>query len=128
VENQTKVPGLFDKEVRLSATGISFSVASSGLSARIQNVFAALAGQIKPGIIVELGTGSGGCFRPLTRYLAQNIGAIGVTACCIARGVIATGQVGTWRIAPKFSNSFRPSPPHYATGALIPIDRGLLRR
>jgi 3-oxoacyl-[acyl-carrier protein] reductase len=86
-----------------------------------------------------------------TRYLAQDLGPFGVTANCIAPGVIATGRImqtvipgsinanrdrseqvalrrlGTVEDCAKVVEFLATDLSDYVTGAVIPIDGGLLR-
>src|ERR1700730_17215677 len=86
-----------------------------------------------------------------TRYLAQDLGPVGVTANCIAPGVIATGRImatvipgsiqgnrdraelvalrrlGTVEDCAKVVEFLATDLSDYVTGAVIPIDGGLVR-
>jgi 3-oxoacyl-[acyl-carrier protein] reductase len=86
-----------------------------------------------------------------TRYLAQDLGPFGITANCIAPGVIATGRImatvipgssdsnqsrtekvalrrlGTAEDCAKVVEFLATDLSDYVTGALIPIDGGLVR-
>jgi 3-oxoacyl-[acyl-carrier protein] reductase len=86
-----------------------------------------------------------------TRYLAQDLGPFGITANCIAPGVIATGRImatvipgssqsnrdraelvalrrlGTVEDCAKVVEFLATDLSDYVTGALIPIDGGLVR-
>jgi 3-oxoacyl-[acyl-carrier protein] reductase len=86
-----------------------------------------------------------------TRYLAQDLGPFGITANCIAPGVIATGRImatvipgsaqsnrdrsesvalrrlGTVEDCAKVVEFLATDLSDYVTGAVIPIDGGLLR-
>jgi 3-oxoacyl-[acyl-carrier protein] reductase len=86
-----------------------------------------------------------------TRYLAQDLGPFGVTANCIAPGVIATGRImatvipggiqsnrdraelvalrrlGTVEDCAKVVEFLATDLSNYVTGAMIPIDGGLVR-
>jgi len=86
-----------------------------------------------------------------TRYLAQELGPYGITANCIAPGVIATGRImqtvipgsinsnrdrseqvalrrlGTVEDCAKVVEFLATDLSDYVTGAVIPIDGGLLR-
>jgi len=86
-----------------------------------------------------------------TRYLAQDLGPYGITANCIAPGVIATGRImqtvipgsasnnqdrtelvalrrlGTVEDCAKVVEFLTTDLSDYVTGAVIPIDGGLLR-
>ena len=86
-----------------------------------------------------------------TRYLAQDLGPFGITANCIAPGVIATGRImatvipgsrqsnrdraelvalrrlGTVEDCAKVIEFLATDLSDYVTGALIPIDGGLVR-
>ena len=86
-----------------------------------------------------------------TRYLAQDLGPFGVTANCIAPGVIATGRImqtvipgsiqsnrdraelvalrrlGTVEDCARVVEFLATDLSDYVTGALIPIDGGLVR-
>lgn len=86
-----------------------------------------------------------------TRYLAQDLGPFGITANCIAPGVIATGrimatvipgssqsnrdraelvalrQIGTVEDCAKVVEFLATDLSDYVTGAVIPIDGGLVR-
>ncbi|MBV8091533.1 MAG: SDR family oxidoreductase [Alphaproteobacteria bacterium] len=87
-----------------------------------------------------------------TRYLAQDLGLFGITANCIAPGVIATGRImatvipgtvqsnrdraefialrrlGTVEDCAKVVEFLATDLSDYVTGVLIPIDSGLVRR
>jgi 3-oxoacyl-[acyl-carrier protein] reductase len=84
------------------------------------------------------------------RYLAQDLGPFGITANCIAPGVIATGRImatvisgsvqsnrdrselvvlrrlGTVEDCTKVVGFLATDLPDYVTGAVIPIDGGLV--
>ena len=86
-----------------------------------------------------------------TRYLAQDLGPYGITANCIAPGVIATGRImatvipgsvqgnqdrtelvalrrlGTVEDCAKVVEFLATDLSNYVTGAVIPIDGGLVR-
>jgi 3-oxoacyl-[acyl-carrier protein] reductase len=85
-----------------------------------------------------------------TRYLAQDLGPFGITANCIAPGVIATGRImatvtgsiqsnrdradlvalrrlGTVEDCAKVVEFLATGLSDYVTGAVIPIDGGLVR-
>jgi 3-oxoacyl-[acyl-carrier protein] reductase len=86
-----------------------------------------------------------------TRYLAQDVGPYGITANCIAPGVIATGRIlqtvipgsmhgnsdrseqvalrrlGTVEDCAKVVEFLATDLSDYVTGAVIPVDGGLLR-
>jgi 3-oxoacyl-[acyl-carrier protein] reductase len=86
-----------------------------------------------------------------TRYLAQDLGPLGITANCIAPGVIATGRImatvipgssqsnrdrselvalrrlGTVEDCAKVVEFLATDLSDYVTGAVIPIDGGLVR-
>jgi 3-oxoacyl-[acyl-carrier protein] reductase len=84
-----------------------------------------------------------------TRYLAQDLGPFGITANCIAPGVIATGRImqtvipgssnqdrseqvalrrlGTVEDCAKVIEFLATDLSDYVTGAVIPIDGGLVR-
>ena len=86
-----------------------------------------------------------------TRYLAQDLGSFGITANCIAPGVIATGRImatvipgssqsnrdraelvalrrlGTVEDCAKVVEFLATDLSDYVTGAVIPIDGGLVR-
>src|SRR4051812_16363369 len=86
-----------------------------------------------------------------TRYLAQDLGPFGITANCIAPGVIATGRImatvipgsvqsnqdrselvalrrlGTVEDCAKVVEFLATDLSDYVTGAVIPIDGGLVR-
>lgn len=86
-----------------------------------------------------------------TRYLAQDLGPYGITANCIAPGVIATGRImqtvipgsinsnrdrseqvalrrlGTVEDCAKVVEFLATDLSDYVTGAVIPIDGGLIR-
>src|SRR5579864_3247772 len=62
-----------------------------------------------------------------TRYLAQNLGPFGITANCIAPGVIALRRLGTVGDCAKVVEFLATDLSDYVTGAVIPIDGGLVR-
>jgi len=84
-----------------------------------------------------------------TRYLAQDLGPFGITVNCTARGVIATGRImatvilgssnrdraelvalrrlGTVEDCAKVVEFLATDLSDYVTGAVIPIDGGLVR-
>src|SRR5437868_15543747 len=86
-----------------------------------------------------------------TRYLAKDLGPFGITANCIAPGVIATGRIiatviagsvqsnrdrselvalrrlGTVEDCAKVVEFLATDLSDYVTGALIPVDGGLVR-
>jgi 3-oxoacyl-[acyl-carrier protein] reductase len=99
--------------------------------------------------VVELGDLH--LFARYTRYLAQDLGPFGITANCIAPGVIATGRImatvipgssqsnrdraelvalrrlGTVQDCAKVVEFLATDLSDYVTGAVIPIDGGLAR-
>jgi Enoyl-(Acyl carrier protein) reductase len=96
--------------------------------------------------------GSEGRYHHYTRYLAQDLGPFGITANCIAPGVIATGRImatvipgsvqsnrdraelvalqrlGTAEGCAKVVEFLATDLSDYVTGVVIPIDGGLVRR
>jgi 3-oxoacyl-[acyl-carrier protein] reductase len=92
-----------------------------------------------------------GGYAHYTRYLAQDLGPFGITANCIAPGVIATGRImatvipgssqsnrdraelvalrrlGTVEDCAKVVEFLATDLSDYVTGAVIPIDGGLVR-
>jgi hypothetical protein len=95
--------------------------------------------------------GGKGLHRPLRGYLAQDLGPLGITANCMAPGVIATGRImqtvipgssqsnrdraelvalrrlGTVEDCAKVVEFLATDMSDYVTGAVLPIDGGLVR-